>query len=69
MRNTNKLLQPSINDFDENEDIILPNSYFGELIYIAFCVLDIIKNKNNRTEKFNNLKRQITLHRKWMKLK
>ena len=59
------------NNFDKNEteDIILPNSWWGEIIYIFFCIKDIIKQQEDRRRKFSNLIRQIKIHQRWMKIK
>jgi len=56
-------------DFDEEDDMILPNSYLAEFIYILFVIKDIIKNPKRRKWKFNRLITQIYMHRKWMKVK
>ena len=66
----NQLLQIPTNDsYNETEDIILPNSWCGEIIYIFFCIKDIINQRDHRQEKFSNLVRQIKIHRRWMKIK
>ena len=56
-------------NIDETEDIILPNSWWGEIIYVFFCIKDIIKQPKDRRRKFSNLIRQIKIHRRWMKIK
>lgn len=56
-------------NIDGTEDIILPNSWWGEIIYIFFCIKDIINQRDHRQEKFSNLVRQIKIHRRWMKIK
>lgn len=66
----NQLLQIPTNDsYDETDDIILPNSWWGEIIYIFFCIKDIIKEQKDRQRKFSHLVRQIKIHRRWMKIK
>ena len=55
-------------NFDEEEDIILPDTYWGELIYIFYILKDIQKGPNRKT-KFNHLIRQIYFHKRWMKVK
>lgn len=66
----NQLLQIPTNDsYDETEDIILPNSWWGEIIYIFLCIKEIIKQLEDRRKNFSNLVRQIKIHRRWMKIK
>ena len=67
---SNQLLQISINDsYNEADDIILPDTYWGELLYILFCIKNIIKQQEHRKEKVLILIRQIKIHYKWMKIK
>lgn len=56
-------------EIDETDDIILPNSILGEIIYIKYILLDIIKNPKDLLTKIQNLKRQIYFFQKWMKNK
>lgn len=56
-------------DFDEEDDVILPDTYFGELIYIFYILRDIIQNSDNRKLKFDYLLRQIRIHKRWMQVK
>ncbi len=66
----NQLLKIQINNGNiETEDIILPDTYFGEFIYIFLCLKDIITEPKYRKQKFSNLIRQIRIHQKWMKIK
>ncbi len=53
--------------FDEDEDIILPNSIWGEFVYIIFVLFDIMRFSQGRGEKFVKLKRQISFFKRWMK--
>ena len=57
------------NDFDENDDVILPDTYWGEIVYIYYILKDIIKNPDDRKRKFDNLLRQIRIHIRWMKVR
>lgn len=50
---------------DEEDDIIIPVTYFGEIIYILFILTDILFNKNDRKKKFNRLKCQIRIFMRW----
>ena len=36
-----------IENFDEYEDIILPDTLWGEIIYIKFILIDTFKNQKN----------------------
>lgn len=55
--------------FDEQNDIIIPDSIFGELIYNKCIIADICKNPNNRKYKWLLLRRQIRFFYLWMKNK
>ena len=59
----------SINYFDKNDDIILPDNIFLEIIYILIVIKNIIKNPKNRNFEINNLKKQIRFFALWMKIK
>lgn len=59
----------NMTDIDEHDDIILPNSIFGEIIYIYYIVKDISSSKKNRKQKWNGLKRQVYFFWRWMKNK
>ena len=59
----------NIDDFDENDDVILPDTYWGEIVYIFFILKDIIKNPDDRKIKLENLLRQIRIHKRWMRVK
>lgn len=52
-------------EFDEEDDIILPQTVIGELVYICFILSDIIKTKDNRAKKWFELKRQIHFFIRW----
>jgi hypothetical protein len=70
MKLTNKQIKEyAQSDFDENEDVILPDNIIGEAIYIGFILFDIITNNSNRKAKFLKLKRQIYFFSKWIKNK
>ena len=67
--NIDQKLQHSLDDFDEEDDIILPDTYWGEFVYIFFILKDIFMNSNDRKIKLKNLIRQINIHKRWMKVK
>ena len=68
--NSNQSLNISIiEDFDEKEDIILPDTVWGEIIYIKFILVDIIKNPQDIKRKIFELKRQILFFIKMMQIK
>lgn len=53
--------------FNDEDDIILPNSILGEFVYISFVLVDIMSFSQGRGEKFVKLKRQISFFKRWMK--
>ena len=56
-------------EFDEEDDIVLPNSHLGELFYILFILRDITRNPKNLSRKFGILKNQIRVYSYLMKVK
>ena len=53
--------------YDADDDVILPDTIFGELYYI-YCILsDIITNNCNRKLEWFRLKRQIRIYIQWRK--
>ncbi len=58
-----------IPNFDEDDDIILPNSIFGEIYYIWCITSDMLKTRKNLDKKWMLLKRQIYFFIKWLKVK
>ena len=48
-----------IQNFDETDDIIIPESIWGEVVYIIYILKDIITHSKKRKEKLSALKRQI----------
>ena len=64
-----KLQNKYCQEFDEKEDIILPDTYWREIVYIVYILADIIKTRTNIRQKLFELKRQIKIHHKWMKVK
>lgn len=66
MKNDKQIL---IDSFDEENDIILPNSIFGEILYIFFIIRDIYKTNENREQKWIKLKQQIRFFFRWMRVK
>lgn len=61
--------QIDIENFDEDEDIILPDTIWGELRLILFITLRMIKLPAERTKLYIELKRQIYFYILWMKNK
>lgn len=57
------------NIFDEEDDIILPGTFWGEIVYIKFVIVDMIKHQKNLKEKLIRLKRQIYFFLRQMKYK
>lgn len=56
--------------FDEDDDIILPNSWFGEFYYMFVVIMDIFRSpKNEQPKKWMLLRRQIGFFRLWLKNK
>lgn len=51
--------------FDEEEDVILPLTLFGELVYIFYIVRDMIEDKTDLDKKKRLLYRQICMFWKW----
>ena len=58
-----------IPNFDEDDDIILPNSIIGEIYYIWCIAIDMLKTRENLGKKWLLLKRQIYFFLKWPKVK
>ncbi len=57
------------NIFDEEDDIILPETFWEEIVYIKFVIVDMIKHQKNLKEKLIRLKRQIYFFLRQMKYK
>lgn len=57
------------NIFDEEDDISLPETFWGEIVYIKFVIVDMIKHQKNLKEKLIRLKRQIYFFLRQMKYK
>lgn len=57
------------NNFDENEDIILPDTVWGEVVYI-YCILsDMLKRPEKSGSNLTALLRQIRFFIRWKKFK
>lgn len=65
--NNKQKLQYSLDDFDEDDDVILPDTYWGELVYI-FYILRYMYRAKDKKEEFQKLLRQIKIHRRWMQI-
>lgn len=60
----------SNNDFNEEDDeIILPDTFLGEILYVFYCLRDILKNKKRFQPSVVELQRQVHFFFKWMKIK
>lgn len=53
--------------FDENEDLPLPETIWGEIRFIWFMIRYIIKHHDEREKEIFNLKRQVMIYVKWLK--
>lgn len=62
-------MNDEITNFDEDEDIILPNSIWGELVYVGFIIYYGIRQKKDMSCELRKLKRQIWFFFRWMKNK
>jgi len=56
-------------DFDENEDIILPDTIWGEVVYICYILSDMLKCPENFGSALTMLLRQIRFFVRWKKFK
>lgn len=56
-----------IENFDEDDDIILPDTFWGEIIYITYILIDIVKSPYNRKTKLKKLKTQFKFFLRWQK--
>ena len=55
------------NNFDEEDDIYLPDNIFGEIRFICFMLWYICKHPKERNIELINLKRQIGIYKFWQK--
>jgi hypothetical protein len=68
MKLTDKQIKEyAITSFDEDEDIILPDNIFAEILYILYVLFDILKRKGNRNLRLFKLRQQIYFYIKWLK--
>lgn len=65
--NIDQKLQYTLDDFDEDDDVILLDTYWGELVYIFYILRYMYKAKDKKLE-FSKLLRQIRLHKRWMQV-
>jgi len=56
-------------NFDEKEFVIVPETFWGELVYIFYIVRDMLQTKKNIKRKTLMLKRQICFFKRWQCLK
>ncbi len=66
--NDQKLQEYLLEDFDENEDCVLPDTIWGELILIFYMIKDLLKSPD-KDMKMKNLKRQIRVYISWLRAK
>lgn len=55
-------------EFDENEDCVLPDTIWGELVLIFYMIKDLLKSSDKKI-KFRNLKRQINIYIRWLQVR
>lgn len=60
-------IEAEIACFDEDEDVILPNSIYGEIVYIFYILWDMYQNRKTAPKQWFLLKRQIRMFRLWRK--
>lgn len=53
--------------YNPEDDVILPDTIWGELYYIYCNLEDIILNRCNRKQEWFKLKRQIKIYIQWRK--
>ena len=63
------LLESKKENYSEEEDIILPDNIFAEIIYILITLKNIFKKNKNKHLEYDKLKRQIRFFQLWMKIK
>lgn len=56
-------IEAEIACFNEDEDIILPNSIFGEIVYIFYILRDMYQNRKTASKQWFLLKHQIRMFR------
>lgn len=61
-------LEYELETFDPDEDIILPNSIWGEIVYIYFIIKEMIRHPETREIEWIRLKRQIRFFKRWMQV-
>lgn len=54
-------------EIDEEDDIYLPDNFWGELKFISFMLWYIYKHPLERKKEWKNLKRQILIYNFWLK--
>ncbi len=53
----------------EDEDIILPDTVWGEIIYICFVLKHIIFHSKNKKNDYKKLLCQIRIYKKWREMR
>lgn len=56
-------------ELDDQDDIILPSSIWGEIYYIKCALYEIYKYPQMKKQKWTELRRQIMFFFRWMKNK
>lgn len=56
-------------NFDEEEYIIVPETFWGELVYIYFILKDMLQTRKDIPNKYRLLKRQFKFFKRWQSLK
>lgn len=66
-KNKYKYTDEELENFDKEEDIILPDTYFGEFVYILFILWDIAIHRKDIKRNWQLLQRQIGFFWLWKK--
>lgn len=56
-------------NFDEYEDIIVPETFWGEIVYLYYIFKDMLVTRKDIKYKFWLLRRQLVFFRRWQCLK
>ena len=59
----------NIENFDEDDDIILPDTLWGEIKLIVFILCRMLKYPDERKKLYIELRRQIVFYFLWVKNK
>ena len=62
-----KISKEELENFDKEENIIIPETIFGELVYILYIIRDIVINRKDIKRDLFLHKRQINFFNLWRK--